>query len=332
MKRKGFLFEKAFSYEALFDAWVLASKGKRTKKEIFKFSKNLDFNLRSIKKELDQGIYKTKGYKKFSIKERNKIRIIYAPYFRDLVVQHAIYKVIYPIFDPSFIDQSYACRKRKGTHAAGEYAQAAIRKIDNDSYILQLDIKKFFYTIDRKILKELIIRKIKDEKFVNIIVELIEYDQKLGIPIGNLLSQILSLVYLNPLDHFIKRSLKAKIYCRYMDDFIIFGLSNEECLIALEEIEKFIDINLSLKLSRFSLFKAKRGLNFVGYRTWKSRRFIRKHSMFKTFRNARKCKINELISGIGHSRNTATYGYIMKVIRKNYPKSFKLLPKKMKPR
>ena len=99
-----------------------------------------------------------------------------------------------------------------------------LRSCPDDSYTLKLDIRKFFYSIDRRRLKKLIEKKIKDRRLVEAMMLFADMETNKGIPIGNLLSQIYALIYLNPLDHFIKRVLKVKRYVRYVDDFILIGI------------------------------------------------------------------------------------------------------------
>lgn len=121
MKRYGNLFEEAFTLDALYQGYLDARKSKRNKRACFNFERQLSFNLNSLHEELHSGCYKPMPYYQFTIYEP-KERIIYAPAFRDCVVQHAIYRVIYPLFDRTFIHDSYACRKGKGTHQAADYA------------------------------------------------------------------------------------------------------------------------------------------------------------------------------------------------------------------
>ncbi|MDD3938096.1 reverse transcriptase/maturase family protein [Rhodoferax sp.] len=314
MKRVGFLFEKAFTPEALYQAWEDASAGKRGKRATLDFGRNLASNLDALHTALHNGSYTLQPYKEFQVYEP-KERTIFAPAFCDLVVQHAIYKLIYPIFNRTFIDQSYACRKGKGTHAAADYAQAALRSSAPDSYLLQLDIRKFFYSINRAVLRTQIERQIKDVRFVNLMMQFADYGQPVGIPIGNLLSQTYALIYMNPLDHFIKRTLKARRYCRYVDDFVIFGWSRARCTEALAKIEAFIADELHLSLSRHSMHKCKRGLNFVGFRTWRSTRFVRKHSLY-TFSQAAKSGDSEAIAScLGHAKRTASLRHMLNILK-----------------
>jgi RNA-directed DNA polymerase len=325
MKRVGYLFEQAFTPEALYQAWLDASHGKMRKRSCLEFSRRLASNLDALHLELHSGSYRPQPYLEFQVYEPKK-RTIYAPAFRDLVVQHAIYRITYPIFNAGFIDQSFACRVGKGTHAAADYAQAALRSSAPGSYILQLDIKKFFYSIDRTVLATQIARKIKDKRFVAVMLQFAEYGQPKGIPIGNLLSQMYALIFLNPLDHFIKRVLKARRYCRYVDDFVIFGETRAACTSHLARIQTFIAAHLGLSLSRYSLHAVKRGLNFVGFRTWRSTRFVRKHSLYTFTQSAKRGLLESMISILGHAKNTASLRHLLTTCKEKHHDLFNRLP------
>jgi len=312
-KRVGNLFEKAFIIENLHLAFLDARKGKRNKRATLKFEVNLGGELNTLHYELMSGTYKPREYSQFYVYEPKK-RLINAPAFRDLVVQHAIYRVIYSIFDKTFIDTSYACRKGYGTHKASEYTQREMRKYDGDLYFVKLDIRKFFYSIDRNILRKLFEKKIKDKNFLDIMCEFAEMNTERGIPIGNLLSQIYALIYLNPLDHFVKRELKIKSYVRYVDDFVLIGLTLDEAKKSKELCEKFVQDKLNLELSHWHIQKIKRGINFVGYRTWKSIKFVRKHSIYKMKKSIKKAKVESIISLIGHAKNTGTIPYYKRLL------------------
>lgn len=331
MKRAGFLFEKAFAPESLYQAWIDASKGKNNKRATLEFARNLGPNLDALHRELHAGNYRPQPYTEFTVYEP-KQRIIYAPAFRDLVVQHAIYRLIYPLFNASFIDQSFACRVAKGTHAAADYAQAALRACHPESYLLQLDVRKFFYSIDRSILQTLIERKVKDARFVGVMMQFANYGPVVGIPIGNLLSQLYALIYLNPLDHFIKRTLGAQHYCRYVDDFVLFGCSRAQCMEALAAIKAFLASALHLELSRYTLHKVRRGLNFVGYRTWRSTRYLRKHSLYTFTKSACKGRLQSVISILGHARHTGSHAHLLKTLKGKHHDLFNRLPQSYRQR
>lgn len=330
MKRVGFLFEKAFSRESLYQAWLDASRHKMSKRATYTFSKRLAQNLDDLHNELHSGSYMPRKYVRFEVYEP-KQRIIYGPAFRDLVVQHAIYRLIYPIYNRGLIDHSFACRPSKGTHAAANYAQDVIRKSSPQSYILKLDIRKFFYRIDRVRLRSMLEKKIKDKRFLDVMMQFTLYGDpeidKVGIPIGNLLSQLYALVYLSPLDHYIKRILKAKHYARYVDDFVIFGWPRARCIAAILSIKDFLTRFLGLELSRFTLQSVKRGLNFVGYRTWRSRRFIRRHSLHKAIAAAKQGKLESVVAILGHARHTSSWQFLLKTLEGKYHAVFSCLPK-----
>jgi len=324
-KRVGFLFEKAFSRENLYSAFLDARKGKRSKRATLQFEVELGSELNALYEELHSGEYKPREYSQFYVHEPKK-RLINAPAFRDIVVQHAIYRIIYPIFDKTFINTSYACRKGGGTHKASDYTQREIRKYDGDLYFVKLDIRKFFYSIDRNILRKLFEKKIKDKRFVDIMCEFAKMNTYIGIPIGNLLSQIYALIYLNPLDHYVKRELKVKSYVRYVDDFVLIGLTIDEAIKAQELCEKFVQEKLNLELSHWHIQKIKRGINFVGYRTWKSIKFVRKHSIYKMKKAVKKTKIESIISLINHAKDTGTIPYYKRMLIEF--DIFNLLPKR----
>lgn len=330
MKRAGFLFEQAFTPAALLSAFHAAARRKRGKRACFQFEKRLAPNLDDLHRELNEGSYRPRPYHDFMVYEP-KPRIIYAPAFRDLVVQHAIYAVVGPIFERGFIDQSFACRKGLGTHKAAGYSQAALQAVPASSYTLKLDIRKFFYRIDRNILRGLVERKIKDRRFVDLMMRFADHGEPVGIPIGNLLSQLYALIYLNPLDHFIKRELKVVRYCRYVDDFILFGLTKEEAVSHRARIVKFLSDRLRLELSRSTISRTVRGVNFVGYRTWASRRFVRKHSL-RVFRlSVRQGRLESAVSCLGHARHTHSLQHMLCHLKEVNHGIYSRLPKTYHP-
>ena len=150
MKRAGNLCAEAFSVSSLYQGYYDARKGKRTSRACYLFERRLSAQIDDLHQRLMDGTYKPRPYNTFQVHEP-KPRIISAPAFRDRVVQHAIYNAVLSIFDPSFIDQSFACRIGKGTHMASDYVQSALKQSPRDSYVLQLDIRRYYYSLDRDI-------------------------------------------------------------------------------------------------------------------------------------------------------------------------------------
>ncbi len=317
MKRHGNLFESVFSAENMYQAYLEARRGKRLKPACHQFDKAAGAYLDTLRNKLLAGTYTVRPYYRFFVFEPKK-REIFAPWFGDIVVQHAIYQVIRPLFEKVFISTSFACRVGMGTHKASDYAQKCLQNSDPDNYNLKLDIRKFFYRIDRDILRKQLERKIKDKRLDDVMMLFADDGNEVGIPIGNLLSQTYALIYLDKMDHFIKRTLKVKKYCRYVDDFILFDLPREECLRHKVTIEKFLKDELRLEYSKWTLQKVRRGINFVGYRTWKSARFIRKFSLQKFRRAVIKGRSPSIISMLGHAKFTNSLRWMISHLRANW--------------
>lgn len=316
MKRYGNLFDQCFMIDSLYEAYKEARKKKRHKTSVIEFEKSLGTNIETIHKALQDGTYRPDPYVKFIIHEP-KERVIYAPAFKDVVVQHAIYRVIYPIFDAIFINQSHGCRKNHGSHSASRYTQWAMNQCEDEDYYLQLDVRKFFYSIDRDIMAELLEKRIKDQRLLSVMRMFIQMEGDRGIPIGNLLSQLYALIYLNPLDHYIKRDIGSKLYVRYVDDFIIFGITLEEAKVLKIMIENFLKSRLKLELSKAAISKIKRGTNFVGYRTWKAYKLVRKRSMYKFKKAVQNNNKEAIASMIGHAKQTGSITYYTKIMERH---------------
>lgn len=325
MKRHGFLYEKAFSYEALLASYYDAARNKSGKRACFEFTRRLSASLDVLHRKLSDGTYRPNPYYTFMVFEP-KPRKIYAPAFSDLVVQHAIYRVIYPIFNPCLIEQSFACRTGYGTHKAADYAQRALKASRPETYSIKLDIRKFFYRIDRDVLRRLIEKKIKDKRFVDLMMVFADHGDPVGIPIGNLLSQLYALIYMNPVDAFIKRELGVKKYCRYVDDFILFDLTKEQCDEYLVRIQDFLRDELHLELSKYTIAPTTKGVNFVGYRTWGSKRFIRKHSLFKFTKAVKADRLDSAVSILGHARRTWSLSHLVSTMKEINHDLYRRLP------
>lgn len=325
-KRFGNLFDQCFSMEALYAAYERGRRGKRKTFSVMRFERDLGANLQALHTELHAGTYRPQPYRHFMVMEP-KPRQISAPAFRDVVVQHAIYGLLNPIFDRLFIHDSYGCRVAKGTHMASDRAQQYLREAKPDSFTLQLDIRRFYYTIDRDILRRLIERKIKDARLVDLMM-LFADDGKgpLGVPIGNLLSQLYALIYLDPLDHFVKREMKIKKYVRYVDDFILWCNTREQAMEWRDTIIGFLAANLSLTLSRWTIAPVSRGVNFVGFRTWRKRRFVRKHSLFRFSRSLKAGDVASLNSIIGNALRTSSHAHMCRRIRDERPELIPQIP------
>lgn len=321
MRRVGNLFADATSLDALYYGYLDARRGKRGCRAVYAFERRLGTELTSLHEELQSGEYQPRRYNHFWVYEP-KPRQISAPAFRDRVVQHALYHVVRPIFDRTFVDTSFACRPGKGTHAAADYVQHALRQVPRDSYYVQLDVRRYYYSIRHALLRRLIERKIKDRRLADLWMQFADTGdsetQGIGLPIGCLMSQLNGLIYLDPCDQFIKRDLGVKFFARYVDDFVLIGLDRERAEACADEIERFLDVHLSLRLSRKTIARVTRGINFVGYRTWASRRFVRKHALYTYRRAVRIGRVESAVSSLGHARRTGSLRHMLNIARSQH--------------
>lgn len=163
MKRLGNLYDQISTTESLMAAWRAASQDKRSDKNYYRFTRRLGRNIYRLQQTLRDGTYRPAPCIRFKTKERGKERLIEAPTFNDLVVQHAVYAVILPICDRRFIHHSFACRIGKGTHMAADWLQDVMQQADTGAWLLHVDVRKFFYSIDRAVLFKILSRWIKDK-------------------------------------------------------------------------------------------------------------------------------------------------------------------------
>lgn len=232
-----------------------------------RFQYNLEKELNSLYCDLNDGTYKHGDYRKFTVTD-NKTREISVASMRDRVLHRLFYDYLVEIFDKTFIFDAWSCRKGKGLMGAIDRAQVFIKKYAN-GFVWRSDIRKFFDNVDHDILFQLLKRKIRDEKALILLKEIIdsfEIKEGIGMPIGNLTSQIFSNIYLNELDRFVKHKMKCKAYLRYGDDFVIFSRNRNELLQIKARTIDFIEKKLMLNLhSKNNLIvETKHGLRFLG--------------------------------------------------------------------
>lgn len=300
------LYEQICSFENLLKAARKAERGKRFKENVARFNVNLEKELMQLRHELLDHSYRPGSYRHFTVYESKKRLISAAPY-RDRVVHHALCNIIEPLFERTFIYDSYACRKEKGTHKAVERFTEFSRK---NLYVLKCDIRKYFQSIDRQILLDMFKRKIKDQETLWLIrtivditdevedAELVYFpgddlftplDRYKGLPIGNQTSQFFANVYLNEFDHFIKEELRCLYYIRYVDDFVILDNDKNRLHHIREKSKKYLSrLRLVLHPNKSQIFPVVQGAEFLGYRIFPTHRLIRKSNVKRFRRKLRK--------------------------------------------
>lgn len=326
MKRAGNLYALICTPAALLAAFHKAGDRKRSHRACFEFSRNLGTNIATLERELRSGTYCPRPCNRFWVTDGRKPRLIEAPAFRDLVVQHAVYAVISPLFERRYIDTSFACRIGRGTHQAADWMQAAIRRAPPGAWVLHVDVRKFFYSIDRTVLQSLLEKVIKCPDMLALLSKFALRDDPTGVPIGNLMSQTFANIYLDSLDQYCKRTLKVPDFGRYMDDSIMVAPNRATGAAWLEAIRRHLAA-LGLEISHYSLHPLRRGANFVGFRTWSTARFVRPHVISAMRTDARKGRIAGVVSRLGHARRTCSFKPLMTYLQEHHRDLYSELPK-----
>ena len=269
-------------------AWDNFKSDKRKKTDVRKFEWELEQNIFQLHRELRTCTYKHHNYSSFFIRDP-KQRHIHKAEVRDRILHHAIFRIINPIFEETFIANSFSCRIGKGTHKGVIALEKMIRKESKNyskcCYILKCDVSKFFDTIDHQILMNILKKRIKDKKALWLLWEVIESFSSSksdifnirGVPIGNLTSQIFANVYMNELDQYIKQGLKIKHYARYTDDFVIVSEDLKYLQDVLGLVRVFLRENLALELhpKKVTIQKYNQGVDFLGYISFPHYRLVR---------------------------------------------------------
>ncbi len=293
MKRFKRLYSDIHSFHNLLIAFKKASKGKRSKPAVATFEVNLEKGLLRLEQELREKTYRPGPYRSFYIHDPKK-RLISAAPFRDRVVHHAICNIIEPLFERTFIYDSYANRKGKGTHKAIERYQHYARQY---KYVLKCDIRKFFPSIDHAILKQELRWKIACPDTLWLLDLIIDasnpqephapffpgddlftpQQRRRGLPIGNLTSQFWANVYMNRFDHFVKEELGVPGYIRYVDDFVLFHNSTSVLADYRQAIQHYLArLRLLAHPNKTHIHATQRGVPFLGFRVYPHYRVLQK--------------------------------------------------------
>lgn len=330
----------------LFEAYFLARKNKRNTLSALEFELNYEKEIFKLYQELKDGTYEISASTAFIIFDPVQREII-ASSFRDRIIHHLIFNYINPIFEPSFIYDSYSCRKNKGTlfgiKRINKFIKACSNNYQKDAYILKLDMSGYFMSINKNILWRKIEKTLlKNKKKCNfdffLILSLIKKiifhnyikncsingsledwqglpknkslfftKNDCGLPIGNLTSQLFSNIYLNSLDHFIKRDLKTKYYGRYVDDFVLICEDKKNIKDKFIKIEKYLNNNLNLRLNNKKTYLQhfKKGVNFLGVIIKPHRIYIRNRIKNNFYNKVE--EVNSIIKKSEYQKNQESF-------------------------
>ena len=320
------LFDKIIDMKNIRLAYIKAVRGgNRYSSGHLRFKEDLESNLYFLQQSLIDGSYQHGDYYVFKVFEP-KERIIKSLPFRDRVVQHAINNIIEPIFENMFYSTSFACRKGKGTHFGVKSVQSKIRYLSKSGkvFYLKMDFSKYFHSIDRSILFNEIEKKISDKKTLDLLKHFGD-EYGVGIPIGNLLSQLFANIYGHIFDRFIKTKLKARYYFRYMDDTVILSNDLDELKRMQRYLYIFIKIYMKLDFSKWFINPITKPLNFLGYRITSSYKLVRKSSVTNAKRKIKYYKVSDneeklrmfLASWSGHLMSADSHN-LVKFINKEF--------------
>ncbi len=273
-------------------------------------------NVLALHRELAQCTYRHGQYTHFRISDP-KPRDIHKATVRDRLVHHAIYRVLYPFFSRVFIADSFSCQLGKGTHAAMQRFQTFGRRVSSNHsrtcWVLKGDIRKFFASIDQSILLRLLAERIPDARVMVLLREIIgsfSWSVGVGLPLGNLTSQLFVNVYMTPFDQFVKHRLAANQYVRYADDFGILSDDRVWLKSLVPQLANFLhqDLRLSLHPRKVTIQTLARGVDFLGWVHFPGHRVLRTATKKRMFRrladHPEEATVQSYLGMLGHGNAT----------------------------
>ena len=343
-EKKQSMFEEICSIENLELAFRKARKRKTLKFYVTNFEKELKQNLVQLRHELLSKTYRPKPLQTFIVRDP-KTRKISKSDFRDRVIHHALCNLIEPIFQKSFIYDSFANQIGKGSLKAIERFDHFKRKISLNNtitcYLLKSDIQHYFESVDHHVMLRILQKKIEDEDVLWLVKVILDNhrskEEGKGMPLGNLTSQFFANVYLNELDQFVKHKLRIKFYIRYVDDFIILNRKKDVLEYYKFKINRFLEERLFIRLhpSKTKIFTLQNGVDFLGFRVFFFHKLVRKKNIWKFERKFEELKelyrdgilsrekaIEMLEGWLAYVKHANTYKYrrhLVKFFNKSFP-------------
>lgn len=277
-------FEDIISLDNLLAAWQEFIRGKRNKADVQLFSRHLVERLTVLHESLADKTYRHDGYYAFLITDP-KPRSIHKAKVHDRVLYHAVYRLLYPFFDKTFIYDSYSCRKDKGTHKALDQFKKFCFKVSRNHtrtcWVLKCDIKKFFASVDQMVLLGILSTYVPEKDVLWLLKEIIgsfySTTPGKGLPLGNLTSQLLVNIYMHEFDYYVKHHLKARHYIRYADDFVLLSHDKAWLEAQIPLIQGFLRevLVLSLHPDKVYIRSLASGVDFLGWVNFPDHRVLR---------------------------------------------------------
>lgn len=286
--------------ENLMHSWKRFKRGKQTRKDVQYFERYREEFIYKLHKDLCTGQYQHDVYAHFYTFDPQK-RFLSKACVRDRLVHQMLYDALVAVFDKGFIFHSFSCRVGKGTHQGIHYLHRSLRQVSASGkrpcFALKMDIRRFFDSVDHQILKQLIAKRVQDQRLLALIGIVIDSftsaaatERAVGLPLGNVTSQLFANIYLHELDDFVKQTLREKHYLRYCDDFVLVAPQRGQLEALIQPIETFLQERLRLTLhpKKIILRELRQGIDYLGYILFLKHRLLRTRTRRRMQRRLRK--------------------------------------------
>jgi hypothetical protein len=289
------LFDRIITKENFQDAYKKTRKGKRKSMSYLEFKEYGQLNIEMLRQEVADGGYVRAPFRTFYIHDP-KLRLISGLPFRDRIVQHALNNILEPIYEPTFLPYTFACRPCKGTHAGVKYIQSHLRR-GKATHFLKTDFSKYFPSIHCPTLYQIHDHKIYCYRTMAL-METIQPRDATGIAIGSLASQLNANLYGTLADNFVHYNLKPMAWARYMDDMILLDNNPARLHDMKAQLEAFASDTMHMRFSKWSVAPIHRGVNFLGYRIWPKHKLLRKQSVTRAKRAIKALQLRGDVDGL----------------------------------
>lgn len=318
-KRQGFFMEELCDRDNIVKGYKNSKHGKTY---VYNMLKHKEFNpdevIDKLQYDFINGLYKTSDYTVFKVYEPKERVIFRLPYAPDRIAHHAIMNVLEGYWTNKISNTSYSCIKNRGIYGAYKYLKKCLRDIKNTKYCLKCDIKKFFPSVNHRIMKQVVTRYIKDSEILDIIYEIIDSTDRCSfcikgcnLPIGNYLSQYLANLIVSLVIMTLRKEFPRVKIIVYMDDIIILAPNKgilHECNDRLIKILN--EFCLTMK-SNYQIFPVdSRGISFVGFRFYHNKILLRKNIYYKIIKLCYKYKNNKITKSQFKKSMAAYYGWL----------------------
>ncbi len=295
-------YDDIICMENLLEAWKEFRIGKRKRKDVQGLEQNLMDNIISLHHDLVTKTYRHGGYEAFNVSDPKPRNIHKAP-VRDRLLHHAICRILYSFFYRIFIADSYSCQFGKGNHKPlyrfCGFGHNISKEHTRTVWVLKCDVSKFFSSVAQTTLTQILKRYIFDDDILWLLSQVINSfhstEPGLGLPLGNLTSQLLVNIYMNEFDQFMKHRIKAKYYIRYADDFVVLSHDKDWLYELLPKIGDFLQEHLKLDLhpDKVSIHTMASGVDFLGWVHFSDHRVLRTTTKRRMFKHIQERKNNE---------------------------------------